>query len=96
MILCKLPIPRKLQVFLENVMKEFTSEIKEGDYIICQSGARSTNVCQWLEMQGLTITNVQVVLVVAEKKIRALNSILLIYSRNISCSGLPNSSRTLI
>ncbi|MDD3016221.1 MAG: rhodanese-like domain-containing protein [Lactococcus chungangensis] len=35
------------------------SEIKEGDYIICQSGARSTNVCQWLEMQGLTITNVQ-------------------------------------
>jgi rhodanese-related sulfurtransferase len=35
------------------------SEIKEEDYIICQSGARSTNVCQWLEMQGLTITNVQ-------------------------------------
>ena len=31
MILCKLPIPKKLQVYLENVMKEFTGEIKEGD-----------------------------------------------------------------
>lgn len=29
MILCKLPIPRKLQIFLENVMKEFTGEITE-------------------------------------------------------------------
>lgn len=29
MILCKLPIPRKLQSYLENIMKEFTSEIKE-------------------------------------------------------------------
>ena len=29
MILCKLPIPKKLQIFLENVMKEFTGEIKE-------------------------------------------------------------------
>ena len=29
MILCKLPIPKKLQLFLENVMKEFTGEIKE-------------------------------------------------------------------
>lgn len=29
MILCKLPIPKKLQVYLENVMKEFTGEIKE-------------------------------------------------------------------
>lgn len=29
MIMCKLPIPKKLQVFLENVMKEFTKEIKE-------------------------------------------------------------------
>lgn len=29
MILCKLPIPTKFQVFLENVMKEFTGEIKE-------------------------------------------------------------------
>ena len=29
MILCKLPIPKKLQVFLENVIKEFTGEIKE-------------------------------------------------------------------
>ena len=28
MILCKLPIPKKLQLFLENVMKEFTGEIK--------------------------------------------------------------------
>lgn len=29
MILCKLPIPKKLQSYLENIMKEFTSEIKE-------------------------------------------------------------------
>ena len=29
MILCKLPIPAKFQLFLENVMKEFTGEIKE-------------------------------------------------------------------
>ena len=28
MILCKLPIPKKLQQFLENAMKEFTGEIK--------------------------------------------------------------------
>lgn len=27
-ILCKLPIPKKLQKYLENIMKEFTSEIK--------------------------------------------------------------------
>lgn len=31
MILCKLPIPKKLQEFLENAMKEFTGEIKEKD-----------------------------------------------------------------
>lgn len=30
MILCKLPIPKKLQVYLENIMKEFTGEMKEG------------------------------------------------------------------
>ena len=29
MILCKLPIPRKLQEFLENVMQEFTGGIKK-------------------------------------------------------------------
>lgn len=29
MILCKLPIPKKLQNLLENIMKEFTGEIKE-------------------------------------------------------------------
>lgn len=29
MILCKLPIPKKLQNYLENIMKEFTEEIKE-------------------------------------------------------------------
>ena len=29
MILCKLPMPKKFQLFLENVMKEFTGEIKE-------------------------------------------------------------------
>lgn len=28
MILCKLPIPAKFQMFLENIMKEFTGEIK--------------------------------------------------------------------
>ena len=33
MILCKLPIPKKFQEFLERIMKEFTGEIKlkEGD-----------------------------------------------------------------
>lgn len=31
MILVKMPIPSKLQNFLEKVMKEFTGEIKEGD-----------------------------------------------------------------
>ena len=30
MVLCKLPIPKKLQIQLENIMKEFTNEIKEG------------------------------------------------------------------
>ena len=29
MILCKLPIPRKLQAHFEKIMKEFTSEIEE-------------------------------------------------------------------
>ena len=29
MILCKLPIPKKLQEFLENAIKEMTGEIKE-------------------------------------------------------------------
>ena len=31
MILCKLPIPKKLQQFLEDAMKEFTGEIKENE-----------------------------------------------------------------
>lgn len=31
MILCKLPIPKKLQQFLENAMKEFTGEIKDNE-----------------------------------------------------------------
>ena len=31
MILCKLPIPKKLQELLENAMKEFTGEIKQND-----------------------------------------------------------------
>lgn len=31
MILCKLPIPKKLQQFLKNAMKEFTGEIKQDD-----------------------------------------------------------------
>ena len=30
MILCKLPIPAKLQEYLEKIMKEFTTEIKKG------------------------------------------------------------------
>lgn len=29
MILCKIPIPKKLQSYLEKLMKEFTTEIKE-------------------------------------------------------------------
>lgn len=31
MVLCKMPIPVKLQKFLEKVMKEFTEEIKESE-----------------------------------------------------------------
>ena len=31
MILCKLPIPKKLQIYLEDIMKEFTGEIKESE-----------------------------------------------------------------
>ncbi len=33
-------------------------EIKEGSYIICQSGARSMRACQYLEAQGKDVTNV--------------------------------------
>lgn len=33
MILCKLPIPKKLQAKLEKIMKEFTSEIEEKEKI---------------------------------------------------------------
>ena len=29
MIKCKMPIPKKIQSFLEKLLKEFTSEIKE-------------------------------------------------------------------
>ena len=28
---CKLPLPKKLKVYLEKMLKEFTSEIKEGE-----------------------------------------------------------------
>ena len=28
---CKLPLPKKLKVFLEKMLKEFTSEIKDGE-----------------------------------------------------------------
>lgn len=31
MVLCKMPIPVKLQKFLERIMKEFTEEIKESE-----------------------------------------------------------------
>ena len=31
MILCKLPIPKKLQIYLEDIMKEFTGELKESE-----------------------------------------------------------------
>jgi rhodanese-related sulfurtransferase len=33
-------------------------EIADGTYIICQSGARSMRACQFLEMNGLDVTNV--------------------------------------
>lgn len=29
MVLCKMPIPRKLQLFFEKIMKEFTGEVQE-------------------------------------------------------------------
>lgn len=28
---CKLPLPKKLKVYLEKILKEFTSEVKEGE-----------------------------------------------------------------
>ena len=31
MIKCKMPIPKKVQAFLEKILKEFTSEIKENE-----------------------------------------------------------------
>lgn len=31
MIKCKLPIPKKLQSFLENMLNKFTTELKKGD-----------------------------------------------------------------
>lgn len=31
MIRCKLPIPKKLQKWLEKILKEFTTELKEGE-----------------------------------------------------------------
>ena len=31
MIKCKLPIPKKLQKWLEGILKEFTTELKEGE-----------------------------------------------------------------
>ena len=33
MTLCKLPIPKKIQNFLNKLLKEFTHEIKEGEKI---------------------------------------------------------------
>ncbi|MGM9886869.1 MULTISPECIES: rhodanese-like domain-containing protein [unclassified Lactococcus] len=34
------------------------SEIKDGSYIICQSGARSMTACQYLTAQGKEVINV--------------------------------------
>lgn len=34
------------------------SEIKDGSYIICQSGARSMAACQYLTAQGKEVINV--------------------------------------
>lgn len=31
MIKCKLPIPKKLQIYLEKILNKFTTELKEGD-----------------------------------------------------------------
>lgn len=31
MVKCKLPIPKKLQSFLEKILNEFTTELKEND-----------------------------------------------------------------
>lgn len=33
MVLCKIPIPKKLQKFLNKLLKEFTQEIKEGSEV---------------------------------------------------------------
>lgn len=37
MILCKLPIPKKLQIYLEKIMKEFTSEIKDDKVTVIEA-----------------------------------------------------------
>lgn len=42
-ILCKLPIPKKLQTYLENIMKEFTSEIKDNVKVISTSEVHIEN-----------------------------------------------------
>ncbi len=39
-------------------MNERYGEIKNGSYIICQSGARSAQVCQWLTSKKIDVTNV--------------------------------------
>ena len=50
MILCKLPIPKKLQEFFEKIMKEFTSELEN----------KNTNVIQTNEVKIENPSNVQI------------------------------------
>ena len=50
MILCKLPIPKKLQEFFEKIMQEFTGELKN----------QNTNIIQTTEVKIENPSNVQI------------------------------------
>ncbi len=50
-------VPTSINIPMSEIM-DHLSELKSGDYIICQSGARSTQTCQWLVGQGIDVINV--------------------------------------
>ncbi|MEY8459226.1 MULTISPECIES: rhodanese-like domain-containing protein [Lactococcus] len=50
-------VPTAKNIPLSQLTERF-SEIKNGSYIICQSGARSEHACDFLEAKGLDVTNV--------------------------------------
>lgn len=50
-------VPTAHNIPMSEMSKRY-KEVDNGSYIICQSGARSAQVCQWLEEQGIEVTNV--------------------------------------